>query len=313
MPNAGDLSRRRGAVTAVCQAKPILGSLHSLPPQLHAFIREIGGDIAAGAPGSHCWIGGQVTGTDGRPVPGACIEGWEADEDGFYDVRYADRRVSCRARLNSDGEGGHAFWGLAPSPYPASKSGSGPVDEDAMRAIALAAADQLFYAKGVQAVGMDELRAASGISLKRLYKLFPSKDAIVEQFLLARHRTWTEGLTAAVAREDAPRERLLAVYDFLAAWFTQEDFRGCAFINSFGELGGTSPRVADIVRSHKKEFQAYIAGLAKDIGAPSSLAPQLAILAEGAQTTAAISGSSKPAEHARAAAEKLIDAALLFG
>ena len=33
---------------------------------------------------------------------------------------------------------------------------------------------------------------------------------------------------------------------------------------------------------------------AKDIGAPSTLAPQLAILAEGAQTTAAISGSSEP-------------------
>lgn len=55
---------------------------------------------------------------------------------------------------------------------------------------ALAAADRLFYAKGIQAVGMDELRTASGISLKRLYKLFPCKDAIVEQFLLARHRTW---------------------------------------------------------------------------------------------------------------------------
>ena len=33
---------------------------------------------------------------------------------------------------------------------------------------------------------------------------------------------------------------------------------------------------------------------AKDAGAPSTLAPQLAILAEGAQTTAAISGSSEP-------------------
>ncbi|MDQ0821564.1 protocatechuate 3,4-dioxygenase beta subunit [Arthrobacter sp. V4I6] len=98
--------------------------VHSLTPQLHAFIREIGGDIAAGAPGSHCWIEGQVTGTDGRPVPGACIEGWEADEDGFYDVRYADRRVSCRARLNPDGEGGHAFWGLAPSPYPVPHDGA---------------------------------------------------------------------------------------------------------------------------------------------------------------------------------------------
>lgn len=85
-----------------------------------------------------------------------------------------------------------------------------------------------------------------------------------------------------------------------------------AFINSFGELGGTSPKVANIVRSHKKEFQTYIAGLAKDIGAPSTLA-LLATLAVGTQITAAVSGSSEPAERARAAAEKLIDAGLSFG
>lgn len=96
-------------------------------------------------------------------------------------------------------------------------------------------------------------------------------------------------------QQKAPRERLLAVYDFLAGRFTQEDFRGAPFINCFGELGGTSPKVAEIVRSHKKEFQTYIAVLARDIGAPSTLATQLAILAEGAQTTAAISGSSEPA------------------
>ena len=79
---------------------------------------DIGGDIAAGAPGQPCWIEGQVTGTDGQPVPGARIEVWEADEDGLYDVQYADQRVSCRARLHSDGEGRYAFWGLTPTPYP---------------------------------------------------------------------------------------------------------------------------------------------------------------------------------------------------
>jgi AcrR family transcriptional regulator len=157
---------------------------------------------------------------------------------------------------------------------------------------------------------MDELRNASGISLKRLYRLFPSKDAIVEQVLLGRHQKWTEGVAAAVQQAKEPRERLLAVYDFLAAWFTQEDFRGCAFINSFGELGGTSPRVAEIVRSHKADFQEYLSALSAEIGAPATLAPQLAILAEGAQTTAAISGSAEPARQARAAAEVLIDSAL---
>ena len=193
---------------------------------------------------------------------------------------------------------------------PLTKGSSGAADDAALREAALDAADRLFYAKGVQGVGMDELRTASGISLKRLYRLFPSKDAIVEQVLLGRHRKWTEGVAEAVARQTQPRERLLPVYDYLAAWFTEEDIRGCAFINSYGELGGTSPRVAEIVRSHKDDFQKYLSILTAEIGAPPSLAPQLAILAEGAQTTAAISGSAEPARQARAAAEVLIDSAL---
>src|SRR3954466_1306800 len=43
----------------------------------------LGGDIAAGASGEPCWVEGPVTDTDGKPVPHALIEVWEADEDGF--------------------------------------------------------------------------------------------------------------------------------------------------------------------------------------------------------------------------------------
>ena len=174
----------------------------------------------------------------------------------------------------------------------------------------LAAAGRLFYARGFTAVGMDELRNESGISLKRLYRLFPSKDVIVEEVLYDWQRMWTAGVTAQVESTQEPRERLLAVYDFLAGWFVSEGFRGCAFINSFGEVGGDSGTIADIVRTHKKHFQDYLAQLADEAGAPASLAPQLAILAEGAITTAAIAASDEPARQARAAAEILVDVAL---
>ncbi len=185
----------------------------------------------------------------------------------------------------------------------------GKPDDDTARELVLAAATTLFYARGFTAVGMDELRAESGVSLKRLYRLFPAKEAIIEEVLYAWEEIWTTGVTAQVDAAREPREELLAVYDFLASWFTSEGFRGCAFINSFGEVGGASGRITDIVREQKKRFQDYLARLAAAAGAPDGLAPQLAILAEGAITTAAIAGSAEPARHARAAAEILIDAA----
>jgi AcrR family transcriptional regulator len=174
----------------------------------------------------------------------------------------------------------------------------------------LDAADQLYYRRGIQAVGMDALRAESGVSLKRLYRLFPSKDAVVEQVLLRRHEVWNDWLSDAIARAGNPRDRLLAVYDMLARWFAHDGFHGCIFINSFGELGEVAPGVAEIVRKHKAGFQARLATLVAEAGAPAALAPQLAILAEGAQTTAAIAGTTDAARHARTAAEVLIDNAL---
>ncbi|MCT1602781.1 hydroxyquinol 1,2-dioxygenase [Kocuria sp. p3-SID1433] len=78
----------------------------------------IGGDIAGGASGQPCWVEGTVTDTAGKPVPGARIEVWEADDDGFYDVQYTDGRVAGRAHLRSDDDGRYAFWGLTPTPYP---------------------------------------------------------------------------------------------------------------------------------------------------------------------------------------------------
>lgn len=184
-----------------------------------------------------------------------------------------------------------------------------PGSDDALREQVLDAADRLYYSRGIQAVGMDELRAAAGVPLKRLYRLFASKDAIVAEVLRRRHALWEEGLTAAVIAAGTPRDRLLAIYDYLAGWFAQGDFHGCMFINAFGELGGCSSEVADLTREHKAGFQAYVAELVEVAGGPPVLAAQLAILAEGAQTTAAISGSPDAAAQARAAAVTLIDAA----
>ena len=181
---------------------------------------------------------------------------------------------------------------------------------DETRARIVATADALYYARGINAVGMDEVRTAAGVSLKRLYTEFPGKEQLVLAVLASRHRQWEDGLARTAAGLDDPRQRLLAVFDFLEEWFRDDTFRGCGFVNAFGELGATSPAVAGAVREHKQSFQDDIARLAVEAGADASLGAHLALLAEGAQTTAAIAGSADAARHARRAAEVLVDAAL---
>ena len=124
---------------------------------------------------------------------------------------------------------------------------------------------------------MDDMRTASGVSLKRLYQVFPSKGALVEAYLDAARRAAGGHASprTSTARTDpggtAPRGVRLAA----RAGSTAPDFRGCAFINAFGELGATAPEVAEAARRHKEAFQQYIAGLVSDAGAPGRVAAAL--------------------------------------
>ncbi|MFE5715650.1 TetR/AcrR family transcriptional regulator [Streptomyces sp. NPDC056501] len=183
------------------------------------------------------------------------------------------------------------------------------MDAEAAELKVLDTAERLFDERGVQAVGMDALRTASGVSLKRLYQLFPSKDVLVEAVLRRRDGAVRDAVAAHGARvADGPYERALAVFDWLADWFAEPDFRGCAFINAFGELGGVAPNVAGLARDHKEALRGYFAAQTDALGAPPALADQLALLANGAMVVAGITGSPEPAAQAKAAARVLLDA-----
>jgi hydroxyquinol 1,2-dioxygenase len=86
-----------------------------------------GDDISGGAAGRPCHISGTVRDTAGNPVPGARVEIWESDEDGFYDVQYGGGRVAGRGHLFTDDRGGYRFWSVRPAPYPIPHDG--PVGE----------------------------------------------------------------------------------------------------------------------------------------------------------------------------------------
>ncbi|MFJ3202079.1 TetR/AcrR family transcriptional regulator [Streptomyces sp. NPDC086989] len=176
-------------------------------------------------------------------------------------------------------------------------------DEEA-RTRLLDAAEALFYAEGVQAVGMDRIRSTSEVPLKRLYKIFPAKEALVAAYLERRDQRWTASLRDAVAQAPGTGEAIGAVFDWLARWFSEPDFRGCAFLNAYGELGTGPAGVLDVVRRHKAELR----GLLAELTGPGreELADQLLILVEGATAVAALTPGPEPAHRARQAASTLL-------
>ncbi len=125
----------------------------------------------------------------------------------------------------------------------------------------LLTAHELFYRDGIRATGIDRVIAESGVTKVTFYRHFPSKNDLIRAFLEYRHERWMAWFTGALRRHGCERRGIEALAPALREWFKDGGFRGCAFINSVGELGGTLPEVVDIARRHKREVAAVIAGL----------------------------------------------------
>ncbi len=122
----------------------------------------------------------------------------------------------------------------------------------------LAAAHRLFYAEGVRATGVDRIIAEARVTKVTFYRQFSSKDALILAYLDDRHRLWMQAFEDVIRRHGSTLESIVPA---LQEWFESAKFRGCAFINVLGELGGTMNPVISRVREHKREVRALVATL----------------------------------------------------
>lgn len=172
----------------------------------------------------------------------------------------------------------------------------------------LATAEQLIYEHGIQAMGMDLLVRTSGVARKSIYRYFTTKDDIAAAALSARDERWMNWFRHAVDQANGPRARLLGMFDVLTGWFASEGFRGCAFINTAGEIGDPQSPVREISKQHKLNLLAYTHGLCEQLGCaqPAVLAKQLLILMDGAITLARVMGDLDAARNAQPIAQLLL-------
>lgn len=171
----------------------------------------------------------------------------------------------------------------------------------------LAAAEDLFYAEGIRAVGVDRILTASGVGRASFYRHFPAKDDLVVAVLQARDTRWRTWLADRVqAHGGGP----LAVFDALAERFAAADFRGCAFINTMVESADPDSPAHHVAAAHKASVTHYVHDLLQAEGTPhpDTLARHFVLLMDGAIVTALRERSTEPALRAREMAEALLAA-----
>lgn len=123
----------------------------------------------------------------------------------------------------------------------------------------LVTAHALFYTEGIRATGIDKIIAQSSVSKVTFYRQFASKDALIRAYLDYRHGKWISWFQTSLA--DATSKGLSATDALVAtlrAWFSDPDFRGCAFLNAAAELGSSDPEILEVVRRHKQDMAAVL-------------------------------------------------------
>jgi protocatechuate 3,4-dioxygenase beta subunit len=89
-----------------------------------------GTDISANLTGERMFVQSRVTDLKGKPLAGAKVDVWHADDDGYYDSQrpdYETQGPSSRARFVTDADGRFFFRTILPCSYPIPTDG--PVGE----------------------------------------------------------------------------------------------------------------------------------------------------------------------------------------
>jgi AcrR family transcriptional regulator len=148
----------------------------------------------------------------------------------------------------------------------------------------LDAAEELFYAHGIAATGVDAVLRRAGASPATLYAHFAGKDGLVAAYLERRHERWRSTWDAVLARTEDPHDRLLSVFDALALFRRDSGAtRGCAVLAAAAELPARDHPAhawikADTALLHDRLHDLAVAAGEND---PESVAAELVLLYDG--------------------------------
>lgn len=172
-------------------------------------------------------------------------------------------------------------------------------------------ASQLFYRKGIRAVGVETIAEEAKTTKMSLYRSFPSKDELVAEWLRDHDIKFWQTWDATSRRFPAnPRKQLKATFTLLAKHVIDPQARGCPMANAAVELTDKDHPARKVIEAHKAKLRTRLAEMCARLGArkPRLLADQLFLLMEGAQISTQILGVRGPARNVARAAESLIEA-----
>lgn len=172
-------------------------------------------------------------------------------------------------------------------------------------------ARDLFYARGIHAVGVDAIVSEAGTNKMSFYRSFASKDELVAEYLRAEEREgwhcWDETLAEHAGN---PRAQVEALFDVLVTSSYPKGARGCPLANAAVEITEPDHPGRPVIEQNKAEMRRRFRQLAHEMGSreADSLGDALMLLWEGSYLTRLTLGQNGPVQEAGKAARALIAA-----
>ncbi len=118
--------------------------------------------------------------------------------------------------------------------------------------------DRLFYEQGYLATGINQIIAEARVAKASFYQHFPSKEALVLEYIKAYHTNFKMQLRQLEKQFAEPKANILALFDLLADFAQQAECRGCAFLNIAGEFSQPESKPRILIAQFKTDLKVYI-------------------------------------------------------
>ncbi|MDC0760095.1 TetR/AcrR family transcriptional regulator [Brevibacillus sp. AG] len=188
------------------------------------------------------------------------------------------------------------------------------VPREKAQEIILNAAEELFYQEGIHAVSVDAIVERAGMNKMSVYRQFSSKTDLILAYMTRKQDVfWQEWEESIAKHPNRPREQLIQFFADLAERATNEQFRGCCFINVAVEFPDPVHPVRELVCSHQKRIRDAFLDRTTALGTanPCELAYTLILLMEGTYADSQTYGTDSAAiRMVPAIVEKVLDQAL---
>ena len=172
---------------------------------------------------------------------------------------------------------------------------------------------ELFYRRGIRAVGIDEIVTRAGVTKPSLYRNFASKDELAADYMRQYEAEFWARFEADMARHPGdPRAQLMSFLTRIGERAQNGEYRGCGMTNAVVEYPDRDNPARLVAVNNKQELRRRLTELARAMGAndPEALGDGLLLLIEGTFVTGQLFGEGGPSRSLAVVADQLIAASL---